>query len=77
MVNAFHSTFPVDASNATTLPRKVQQEDDLLAPVTSSYEETGTNNVVPTSVGEPVMTAAGWSSTLVFHSSLPVSASTE
>jgi hypothetical protein len=48
----------VDACIATTLPRKVQQGYLGLVAVSSSLDETGTNGVVPTSVGEPVTDAA-------------------
>ena len=76
MVNVFHAILPLDASNATRLPRNVQQQSKTgLAPVTSSNDETRYNKVVPTSVGEPVIIAAGCSSTLVVQSALPVSAS--
>jgi hypothetical protein len=59
IVKLFQSVFPVDACNATTLPRKLQQGYFGSVAVTSSRDAIGTNSVVPASIGEPVNIAAG------------------
>src|SRR6516162_8535322 len=76
MVYCFHKTLPVVASKEDTLPRNLQHSYLGSAPATSSKEETGTYKRPPARVGEPVMTAAGCSSSFVFQTSLPVAAST-
>src|SRR5581483_10232054 len=69
------SSLPLAASRAATLPRNLQHSYWPLAPKTSSGEEAGTYSLPSQSVGAPVVIALSYSLTRVFHSTLPVSAS--
>src|SRR5262245_42192427 len=76
IVYVFQSTWPVFASRADTLPRKVQHSYFALPPCPSSPRPcTPTKTLPPYTVGAPVIPAARWSSTLRTQISLPVLAS--
>ena len=55
----FHTTSPVAASSATTLPRNVQHGYFGSAPATSSIDDTGTYSRPAYSFGVPVTRAIG------------------
>src|SRR5262245_52258166 len=75
-VYVFHSTLPVFASSAVTLPRKVQHSYLLFAPMPSSPMPcTGTYMRPSNTTGAPVTPAAGCVSTRVVQICLPVCAS--
>src|SRR6188508_2799249 len=76
IVYVFHSTWPVFASSAETLPRNVQHSYFALPPCPSSLNPcTPTKTFPPYTVGAPVIAADRWSSTLRTQSSLPLFAS--
>src|SRR5260370_25637147 len=73
IVYVFHTCFPVAASIATRLPRKVQHGYfTFAATISSPPERTPTYTRPPYTLGLPVMPAILWSSILTFHSSSPV-----
>src|SRR5688572_19675356 len=77
IVNVFHRTWPVLASSAETLPRKVQHSYFALPPCPSSLRPcTPTNTFPPCTVGAPVMAADRCSSTFRVQICWPVFAST-
>ena len=78
IVYVFQRRSPLRASSATTLPRAVQHLyfGSPAATNSSAPVETGTYSRPSKSIGLPVMCENGCSSTRVFQSSAPVSAST-
>src|SRR5262249_6845 len=76
MVLLFHSTLPVAASIAASVPRCLQHSYRGSAAAASSLVVIGTYSTPPDNVGAPVMGTMGCSSGRVFHTPLPVTAST-
>src|SRR5215470_3245250 len=72
MVLLFHSTLPVAASSAASVPRSLQHSYRGSAPAASSMVVIGTYSTPPNNVGAPVMVTMGCSSSCVFHTPLPV-----
>src|SRR5215831_246505 len=71
IVYVFQSTFPVAASSALTLPRKVQHSYDGMAAVPSSIEAAGTYTRLPANATAPVIIASRCASIFVFQRSFP------
>src|SRR4051812_21190682 len=70
-----HTGAPVAASTTIRLPRNLQHSYVGIAPVASSTDDIGTNKRPLYSTGDPVMRAAGCSSSRRVHFSSPVAAS--